>query len=269
MLAETVRRARGSTALKVLARLGLAARGGFYLLLAVLAFRLVVGQTSGPETNANGALDQVVQRPVGFVVLVVAAVGLAAFGVIRLMGAATDDRQGRLRRASTAGQALTYLALSVMTWRFLLGDRRTGSEQQQQRTTEQVLAVPGGRWLVAAAGVVLIVVCGWQLLVAVRGHFEDTLHTEQMTGRLRALVRLVARIGIPARAIAFLPVGGALIIAAVRLRPQDAKGLDGLLNELVRGSVGRVAVVVVACGLAIFGVYSLLEARYRQVSSGA
>ncbi len=269
MLAQQVRRLRGSTALKAVARAGLLARGGFYLLLATLAFRLAWTSGQDAEANANGVLGQVASHPLGLIALVAAVVGFAAYGVIRLMGAATDDRYGGLRRASTAGQGLMYLALSGMTWRFLLGDRSTGSEEQQRRTADKLLVLPGGRWLIAAAGIVLIAVCGWQLLVAIRGHFEDTLHTEDMTGRLRVLIRLVARIGIPARALAFLPVGAALIIAAVRVRPQAAKGLDALLGELAGSGTGRIVVALIACGFAIFGVYSLLEARYRQVSSGA
>jgi hypothetical protein len=269
VLVQQVRRLRDSTALKAVARAGLLARGGFYLLLAALALRVAWSSGQDGEANANGVLGQVARHSLGVFALVAAAVGFAAYGVIRLMGAATNDRQGRLRRASTAGQGLMYLALSGMTWRYLLGDRSTGSEEQQRRTADEILALPGGRWVIGAAGLVLIGVCGWQLLVAVRGHFEETLHTEDMTGQLRALVRLVARIGIPARALALVPVGAALVVAAVRVRPQAAKGLDAVLGELADSGAGRVLVAVVACGFAIFGVYSLLEARYRQVSSGA
>jgi len=80
---------------------------------------------------------------------------------------------------------------------------------------------------------------------------------------------LTARTGIPARALAFAPVGVFLTIAAVRSDPRRANGLDALLLELARTDWGRVAVALMAAGLAVFAAYSFLEARYRQISSGA
>ena len=41
------------------------------------------------------------------------------------------------------------------------------------------------------------------------------------------------------------------------------------LLELSRTPAGRLLGVLVAVGFAVFAVYSMLEARYRQVSSGA
>jgi hypothetical protein len=90
-----------------------------------------------------------------------------------------------------------------------------------------------------------------------------------MGPRTRRVTKITARIGIPARALAVAPVGLFLLVAAVRSDPEQAKGLDALLLEASRNPVGRVLVVLAAAGFVVFAVYSLLEARYRQVSSGA
>ena len=74
---------------------------------------------------------------------------------------------------------------------------------------------------------------------------------------------------IPARALAVAPVGLFLLVAAVRADPEQAKGLDALLLEASHNPVGRVLVVLAAAGFVVFAVYSVLEARYREVSSGA
>lgn len=55
----------------------------------------------------------------------------------------------------------------------------------------------------------------------------------------------------------------------MRSDPRRANGLDALLLELARTDWGRVAVALMAAGLAVFAAYSFLEARYRQISSGA
>ncbi len=269
MLLRVLRRLRGSTALKSAARVGLLARGVLYLLLAVLAGTLPWRGAGGAQANANGALGTVGQGFLGTVLLWAATVGFAAFGVLRLAAARTDDREGRLRRLSTAGQALVYLALAATTLEYLLGSRSTGSEQSQHRLAGRVLDLPGGRFLLAAAGLAAVAVSCWQLIVAVKGHFADTLHTEQMSGRMRRLTRLVARAGIPARALAVLPVGVLLVDAGLRSDPAQARGLDALLLQLSSSPFGRVVVALAAVGFAVFAAYSFLEARYRQVSAGA
>jgi hypothetical protein len=285
-------------AVRGVARLGLVARAAFYLLLAGLAVNLLVGVTgdqggqgggqgtgqgtgqatgqgsgqaagqSGGQANANGALTQVAHAPVGFLLIAGAALGFAVFGVVRIVGAINDHRHGRLRRLSTAGQGLLYLAMGGATTSFLLGSRATGSEQQQRSTAAKVIALPFGRALLAVVGLVVLGMCVWQVVVAVRGHFADGLKHEEMGERARRVTQVTARIGIPARALAIAPVGLFLLVAAVRADPQQAKGLDALLLDASRNPVGRVLVVLAAAGFVVFAVYSLLEARYRRVSSG-
>lgn len=270
MNSEGLRRVRGSAAVKFAARAGLVARGVFYLLLAALTVDLLLQPNrSSPQANANGALTEVARSSPGLVLLAAAALGFLAFGAIRLAGAVSDDRQGRLRRVGTAGQGLVYLALSVTTGSFVLGRHRAGSEQQQHRTASAVLSLPGGRFLLGAAGVAVLAVGCWQLIVAAKGKFEDTLHTEQMSTPVHRLTRLTARIGIPARALAISPIGVFLIAGAVRSNPRDAKGLDIILLDLARTRWGQILVVLIAAGFVVFAAYSFLEARYRQVSSGA
>ncbi len=256
-------------AVRGVARVGLVARAGFYLLLAGLAINLLVGvegQGDG-QANANGALTQVARAPVGFVLLVGAALGFAVFGVVRIVSAVRDDRHGRLRRLSTAGQGALYFGMALATAAFLLGSSSTGSEQQQRATAARVIGLPFGRVLLAAVGLVVLAMCAWQVVVAVRGHFADSLKDE-MGERARRVTHVTARVGIPARALAVAPVGVFLLVAAARADPQQAKGLDALLLEASRNPLGRVLVVLAAAGFAVFAVYSLLEARYRQVSSG-
>jgi hypothetical protein len=259
-------------AVRGVARLGLVARAGFYLLLAGLAVNLLIGvgqERGGGQANANGALTQVSRGPVGFVLLAGAALGFAVFGVVRIAGAVRDHRHGRLRRVSTAGQGVLYLGMAAVTTSFLRGSRSAGSEQQQRSTVATVIGLPFGRVLLAAVGLVVLGMCAWQVVVAVQGHFADSLRDDRMGDQARRATLLTARIGIPARALAVAPVGVFLLVAAVRADPEQAKGLDALLLEASGNPVGRVLVLLAAAGFAVFAVYSLLEARYRQVSSGA
>ncbi len=42
-------------------------------------------------------------------------------------------------------------------------------------------------------------------------------------------------------------------------------GIDGALRRLAERSYGPALLVLVACGLAAYGLYSFAEARYRRV----
>jgi hypothetical protein len=263
-----LRSLRRNRVLELAARAGLVGRGVFYLLLAGLAIALLVFN-SPRQANANGALAEVSETWVGVLLLAGAAVGFAAFGSLRIVGALTDQRHGRLRRLSTAGQGIVNLGLAAGTAAYVFGARAIGSEDEQRRTAGNVLSLPGGRVLLAAAGVVLLVTCAWQMIVTASGGFADTLDTPGMRRPRRRLVLLTGRVGIPARALAFAPIGIFLIIAAIRGKPAEAKGLDGFLLEMTRGSLGRAVVLLVAIGFVVFAVYSFLEARFRQVSAGA
>jgi len=254
---------------RVIARGGLLGRGLFYLLLAALAINVASGHSRrGAQANANGALVQVARTSAGLILLAAVALGFAAFGVIRLAGAYGDRQHGRLRRLSTAGQAVLYLLMAAGTVSFLLGRHSTGSEQQQRSATADVLGLPAGRVLVAVIGLVVLAICGWQLRVGIRGYYADSLNTDRMPAPIRRATHLLATVGILARALAFAPIGVLLLLAAARAAPHQAKGLDGLLADLARTGWGRMLIWLVAAGFVTFAGYTFLEARYRRVDAG-
>ncbi|MDQ6874933.1 MAG: DUF1206 domain-containing protein [Actinomycetota bacterium] len=84
--------------------------------MAPLAINVASGHSRrGAQANANGALVQVARTSTGLILLGAVALGFAAFGVIRLAGAYGDRKHGRLRRLSTAGQAVLYLLMAAGT----------------------------------------------------------------------------------------------------------------------------------------------------------
>jgi hypothetical protein len=265
---RTLQRVRGSDLLKNIARLGLIARGCFYLLLAYLAAAVAIGWGQDRQANAHGALTTVAEKPFGLVALVLAAVGFLGFGVARLAGALGDRSIGRLRRLSTAGQGAFYLLMAATTASFLAGRRSTGSSGQQRGTITAVLSSPGGRVVLAATGIAVVAICTWQVRLAVQGGYADSLRTHEMGRRTRRAARVLGPAGIIARALAVVPLGALLVAAALTDQARQAKDLDQLLLLLGRTTAGRGVVWVVAAGFAVFGAYSLLEARYRSAHSG-
>lgn len=250
------------------ARGGLAARGGFYLLLSYLAAGVAAGRGRDSQANAHGALETVAARPGGSLALAAAALGFAAFGLVRLAAAYADRTVGGWRRLTTAGQAGFYLVMALGTVAFLIGDQTTGSVQQQDSTAVALVSSDPGRLVMAGAGLTVVGVCLWQLRLAVQGGFADSLTIDHLSRRTRRVLHGIGRIGIVARAAAVLPIGGLFVLAAVRAEPGAARDLDQLLDLLARDPVGRVLVWVTAAGFLVFGLYSLVEVRYRAVHAG-
>ena len=76
----------------------------------------------------------------------------------------------------------------------------------------------------------------------------------------RPAAKWLGRIGYAARGIIFLTVGWLLAKAAIDHNAVGAGGLEQALDAL-RGPLE----IPVAAGLALFGLYSLVEARYRTI----
>lgn len=253
---------------RVAARVGLAARTGFYLLLAGLVARAAYDRGSGGrQTNAHGAMSVIAQTVVGKVALGAAALGFLAFGVVRLAGAVRDRKAETRERVLTALQGLFYLALTWVPLSFLFGSRQTGSEQAQRQETASVISWPAGREIVVVVGLIVIGVCVWQIRNALTQDFADGLDLRRAPGWVCSLVRTAGSVGLVARALVFLPIGVFLIVAAVQADPQHSKGMDAELAMLARQSWwGPALMWVVTAGLVVFAVYSGLEARYRKVA---
>lgn len=263
-VACSVQRSRAAT---LVARGGLLARAGFYLLLAYLVVRVVVS-ASGPPANASGALRTVSATPLGAIPVALAAVGFVGLGLARLLGAVRDRASSRTSRVTTSLQGVFYLGLSEVPASFALGSRSTGTEHQQRATTAKVLMLPAGRSLVIVVGVVLVVVCGWQVVTALRSGFTDSLDIKRAPRAVRLLVRVTGKAGIVLRALVFLPIGVFLVAAGIRFDPNSAKGLDATLRGLAHDPAGRLVLLLVAAAFTVFAVYTVLEVRYRDVDAG-
>jgi hypothetical protein len=121
---------------------------------------------------------------------------------------------------------------------------------------------------VAAVGVVVVVVCAWQIRTALTRGFDDGLEVPPRPTWLQRATTVVGVVGIAARALVFVPVGVFLIVAAVQENPRHADGLDAELARLAREAWGPALLALVALGLLVFAAYSALEARYRDVEAG-
>ena len=78
----------------------------------------------------------------------------------------------------------------------------------------------------------------------------------------------IGLVGHLARGVVFTLIGVFVIRAALQYDPKEAIGLDGALQKLASAAYGPYLLGVTAAGLVAYGLYCLVDARYRDVSAG-
>src|SRR4051812_29289361 len=254
------------------ARTGLVAKGISYGLVGLLAFKLALGD-GGKATSRQGALKSLAQHSFGQVVLVLLALGFAAYALWRFIQAyaeGSDDSALKAwgKRAAYAGRGLVYAALTYSTVRIVAGAGNQQSQNQKaHHSTAVVLGWPGGRWLVGIAGAVLIVVAFWNLYRGIARKFEDRWQMGRLTPGVRRWGSRAGLLGHVARFVVFGLIGLFVVKAALDYKPKDAIGLDGALQKLAHATYGEWLLGVTAAGMIAYGVFCFVEARLRDVSA--
>jgi hypothetical protein len=253
----------------VIARVGLAARTAFYLLLVYLIVRVAVASREAAQANANGALSTVAKGALGTALLAATTAGFAGLGGVRIWAAAHDKQATTWARTATVLQGAFYVVLAWVPLSYAIGNRATGNEQQQHQTVGDLLHLSGGQVIVFGLGLVIVVACAIQLWNGVDRDYVDGMAIDGAPGWVRTLVLASGTVGIPARALTFLPLGAFFMVAAVQGDPSRADGLDGELTSLTGNVWGDLILALTAAGLLVFAVYSALEVRYREVARGS
>lgn len=253
------------------ARLGYAARGAVSLIVGGLALLAALGEGGG-ATGSKGALQSLMAQPMGKALLVIIALGLAGFALWRALQSALDaDGLGRPAKAiaSRLGQAVsavTYAGLTVFAASLVFAAGRVDDGEQSARDgTAWLLMQPFGRWLVGLVGLGIIGAAIGMGAKACTASFRRHLHC----GAAASWVLPLGRVGMAARAVAFLVVGGFLLVAAWQADPTEARGLGGALLALQRQPFGQALFALVAAGLAAFGAFNIAQARYRRIPAPA
>ena len=252
---------RQDQAEEAMSRLGLAAHGVYYLLLAGLVATLALRPAGGSsEASPQGALATLAEQPFGRVLLIATTIGFAAYAGHAVREALSEDEV--LDRLRCAWRGLLWSALALLAARTVI-TASAGSGSTGRSVTARVLELPGGRFLVAAVGLVVVGVAIRFGYRAATGGLDTEL--QQLGLDERRVVRQVGRAGLAGRASAYGIAGGFVVIAALRSDPSSGDGLDAALQEVLRLPAGTAVAVAVAVGLAAFGGFRLLESRYRDV----
>lgn len=265
---SSAREAANSTALEVLARVGLVAYGVVHLLVGWLALQVAWGGSS-ENADQSGALQELVEKPFGAPLLWVLAVGLAALAIWQateaVWGTHESERGKQLRKQAAAGaKAVIYLLLGISAARFAMGSGKSSSESQQD-TTQGVLGWPAGQFIVAVVALVVIAVGGATVWRGVKKKFLRDMDLGSLPSRAQQGLTRLGQFGHIAKGIALAVVGLLLGYAALTFDPEKATGLDGAMRTIVQQPFGQFLLTAVALGFIAFGIFALAQARYRRM----
>lgn len=263
--------AEASPWIEGLGRFGYAAKGVVYLIIGALAVQAALGE-GGEATDQRGAMAHIAGAPFGRSLLLVLAIGLLGYALWQVVRAALDtdhkgtDAQGLLWRAIHAGVAVIYVGLAWSAIKIATeAGEQQGSTEALQDWTAWLMGQPLGPWLVGAIGACVVLNGLFQFRLAFKSRLTDDLNLRDVSATHREWITRIGRAGYAARGVAFVMIGGFLIAAALHTNPGEAQGLDGALATLASQPFGPYLLGLVAAGLAAYGVFALVEARYRRM----
>lgn len=268
---QPVRQAATHPWIEKLARFGYAAKGVVYFVVGLLAAQAAFG-VGGQITDSSGALQAIVTQPFGKFLLTLVTIGLIGYAIWRIVqtildpehaGESTDAKQ-IVQRIGYALSAFAYTGLAITAIKLILGNGGSGGDATQDWTA-RFMAQPFGQWLVGLAGIATIAVGLSYLYQAYKAKFQKHFKLSQMSEKERAWAKRLGRFGIAARGVVFSVIGFFLVQAALQSNASEAKGLGGALASLAQQPFGSWILGLVSLGLIAYSIYSLIEARYRQI----
>lgn len=259
---STARRAAYSPTVEAIARVGYAVRGILYVMIGLLALRLVIGR-SGQAPSPQGAIATIAQQPAGHVLLWIVFIGFLAYAFWCLVRFLFNPlhKPGFGARIAALVSMVAYGFLAWTTYGFLNGNGSSGSSSQSH-FLGQIMTMPAGRYIVGLVGVILFIVGVVNMSRGIRDTFERQFSSYALTRDEARIARTMGRFGTFARGVVYAIIGILIFYAAYTSNPSQPVGIDTVFSTLMKQPYGALLVIIVGLGLIAFGIYSLMAAAW-------
>ena len=243
-----------------LVRVGYFSRAILYSVLGLIALT----SAGKIQQGTQGIFDAIKEFPAGTAILWIMVIGLAAYGLFRLLSLAVDienhgsDKKGMSVRAGHGGSAIGHFALAYTAYKFATseGSDDGSSGGGAQEAASGVLSMDLGGTLLGILGLIFFVTAVFQ---AKKGFTGEFMH--RISGRAPDFTRWLGGAGYLARAVVFGVIGWSLVQAGFMSAGSDnVKTLGDAVASLADDGIWF---TLVAIGLLAFGLFSLVLARYR------
>lgn len=240
-----------------LVRVGYFSRAVLYVMLGLVALT-AAGQVS---EGTDGIFRAIEEFPGGTALLWVMVAGLLGYALFRLCSPLFDienegsDAHGLARRAGHFGSAIGHLLLAWSAYHFATAEGPTAGDGTQEAAAG-VLSFPFGGMALALFGVAFFFAAFSQARKGLTGEFM-----KRISAGAPDVTKTLGTVGYCARAAVYAVIGWSLIRAGwFEQGTAEIRTLGDALAELAGNTV---IFQLVAAGLLVFGVFSLILARYR------
>jgi succinate dehydrogenase/fumarate reductase cytochrome b subunit len=244
------------------ARAGHFVSGLLHILIGYIAIRLAFGQ--GGNADQSGALAELGSKPGGSIALWVAVVAFVALALWRIMEAVVgkksdQDSGSTMDRLKAGALAVVYIAFAWSTFGFASGSGKS-SGQQNAGMTAKLMENGLGKFVLIVVGLVVIGVGGYHVYKGISKNFLDDLEGSHGKG-----VERLGIAGYAAKGIALVGAGALVVVAVFTSDPSKATGIDGAVKTLGSQPYGQVLLVLAGIGIALYGLYAFVLARYARM----
>lgn len=240
-----------------LVRAGYLSRAVLYLVLGLIALG-AIGQIS---EGTHGIFETVYEMPGGKLLSWVLAIGLIGYAIFRFASVAFDiehngsDWKGWGQRLGHGASGIGHLALAWTAFTFATGTASSAGTNGGSEAAAGILSVEMGGVLIGLIGVGFFLAAIAQGAKAVTTSFMQRISSDAPDQTI-----WVGRAGHATRAIVFAIIGWSVLKTAIG---QAGASNVKTLGEAVASLAGTGWVfTLVAIGLLMFGLFSLVLARY-------
>ncbi|WP_066556690.1 DUF1206 domain-containing protein [Croceicoccus bisphenolivorans] len=238
-------------------RVGYLSRAILYSVLGLIALTSAGKIAEG----TNGIFKAIEDFPAGTVILWIMVVGLLAYALFRFASTFFDiehngsDKKGIAKRIGHAGSAIGHIALAWSAYKFATYEAEPSSGGAQEAASG-VLSMTLGGVVLGLLGIAFFVAAIMQAKKGISGEF---MH--RISAQAPQFTRWLGGAGYVARAVVFAIIGWSLFKAG--LMSGGADQIKTLGDAVASLSGEGIWFTLVAIGLLMFGLFSLILAQYR------
>ncbi|WP_405218951.1 DUF1206 domain-containing protein [Agrococcus sp. Ld7] len=234
------------------------ANGLVHIVIGAIALGIAFGD--GGSADQDGAMRAIQQTPLGGIAIWAVAIAMLLLAVHAFVSAVSETRRDKQDALKSTGRGIAYAAVGVTALTAALGSASDG-EQGAQSFSATLMEQPFGLFLVGAVGVGIAAVGVFFVIKGVRKKFLEDVSPP---ARYRRPVELLGMAGYAAKGLAIVIVGVLFVTAAITHDPEQAGGLDGALQSLTTVPGGVIALIAIAVGLILYGIYCFARGLWHR-----
>lgn len=244
-------------------RTGYAGRGLVYAVVA--GFSLYAIWHGGQAQGTSSALKNLETTALGGLALALIVLGMVAYAVWRFVDSFYDleaygsGGKGAIARTGMIVTGLTHLAIGVAAFSLLVSSGGGEGGSSITKAVDAVMGWPGGRWIVMAAGLVVIAAGIYYIHKGWKEKYRQHLRANHFTTNWNWLLKA----GLIAQGVVIGIIGLLLLYAGLQHDPQQAGGVGEAFSWLTGQPYGQVLVAIICVGLLGFAVFCFVNAAYR------